>query len=263
MATAGGGASVRTGDGAAPPATVGARREGTLTLNHAESAAAGDRFYITFRDTRGRPTLLAKDDIGVIYPDGAPRCFDLKRVDEVAGALKVDLVLDRSGSMQNALPAVRAAAARFMALLPDVARCRVTSFNGAYRRHTADYQACAAGRHALDSLKAEGATDLFGALGAVYDSLDRAGGGQRLVVVVTDGVGTANRLDKDALRRKKSATTFVFWSGDYEETALQGVADEAIYGRHELPRTLDRYFRSIDSAVRAQQVIVTKKACGS
>lgn len=239
---------------------VGTSRQTGININHVERTAKGKHIFISSRNDRGDFSKLRKDDIGVFGTDGVSQCFDVRDVEDVDTIMLFDILVDRSGSMSYFIPAVREAVTRFMAHLPSYARCRVTSFNDSYKRHTPNHRLCVAGTHGLDGLIGTGGTDIFGALAAVYDDQQPTREAQRAVVVVTDGVGNSN-IAKEVLQQKKNAVTFVYWLGEYDQSHLAGLADEYIYGRDDVRTTLNRYFESIGSAVREQQVIVTRRDC--
>jgi hypothetical protein len=235
------------------------RHDAELSVTHVEPTAAGRNIFLDARDARGS-IRLRPEELGLFTWEGAPVCFALKDVEEVDTRLLFDILIDRSGSMRAYMPMVQDAVVRFFAHLPANARCRVTSFNEAYRRHTPTYGPCTAEAQGLEQLVGQGNTDIFGALAGVYDDHHVAGEHQRAVVVVTDGVGQSD-LSKAAVAAKKNAVTFIYWLGDYDERRLTGLADASIYGRDDAEATLDRYFQSINDAVRAQQVIVTGAGC--
>lgn len=233
-----------------------------LSVTHIEPTAAGLNIFTEARDARGRTIRLHPEEVGLFTWKGAPVCFALQDVEEVDTRLLFDILIDRSGSMGPHMSMVKEAVARFFDHLPANARCRVTSFNEAYRRHTPTYGPCTAQAQGLERLTAQGNTDIFGALAGVYDDHQVAGQHQRAVVVVTDGVGRSP-LTKATVAAKKNAVTFVYWLGDYDEHRLTGLADASIYGRDDAEATLGRYFHSIGKAVRAQQVVVSGGSCSS
>jgi tight adherence protein B len=133
-------------------------------------------------------------------------------LEESATGVDVVLVVDTSGSIEDALESAISAAKSFVAELPDAARIGVVSFSDSSRierRLTLDRGAVLA---SLESLEANGET-------ALYDGVDTAlsllsGDSQRNIVLLSDGGDTASRATLSQVTSAASA----------EETAIHSIA---------------------------------------
>lgn len=210
----------------------------------------------SFRDQQGRYVLPPDGSVGVFDLRGAALDHQLMPFTQSGERAYIDLLLDRSGSMDDVIRDVESAASAFMARLPKQTVCRVTSFNGGHVRHTPDYLACVPGLHGVAGLRAEGGTDIYTPLRLTY--VDGPGHGEplRLVLVVSDGVGRSSTNRQDVLAAKGSSSTHVYWLGDYDESRLDGIADTFIYGQNDMDGLLVRYFGAISDAI-SNQVIIT------
>jgi tight adherence protein B len=165
-------------------------------------------------------------------------------LEESTTGVDVVLVVDTSGSIEDALASAISAAKSFVAKLPDVARIGVVSFSDSFRierRMTLDRSGVLA---SLESLEARGET-------ALYDGVDAAlglfsGDSQRNIVLLSDGGDTTSKAtlsqvisaaaaqktaihsialdtpetDRDALRSLARAT-----DGTYSSAASSDLAD--------------------------------------
>ena len=131
------------------------------------------------------------DDLVVTEDGEAISDVEVTPLEESTTGVDVVLVVDTSGSIEDALASAISAAKSFVAKLPDDARIGVVSFSGNFqieRRLTLDRAGVVA---SLDSLEANGET-------ALYDGVDAAlglfsGDSQRNIVLLSDGGDTTSR----------------------------------------------------------------------
>ena len=133
-------------------------------------------------------------------------------LEESTTGVDVVLVVDTSGSIEDALASAISAAKSFVAKLPDDARIGVVSFSDSFRiehRLTLNRDGVLA---SLDSLEASGET-------ALYDGVDTAlglfsGDSQRNIVLLSDGGDTTSRVRLSRVMSEASAA----------ETAIHSIA---------------------------------------
>jgi len=149
------------------------------------------------------------------------------------------LALDRSGSMNrddippSRIEASRAAASEFVADAPDRARLGLVTFNGQVRTVEPPSEDREVVRRALEGIRAQGGTDLAGALSASLDLLGAGGGGgdaadSTAIVLLSDGVSRESPLPaaRDAARAGVAVHTVAFGSDAAREgeAALERIA---------------------------------------
>jgi tight adherence protein B len=152
------------------------------------------------------------DDLAVTEDGEAISDVEVTPLGESTTGVDVVLVVDTSGSIEDALASAISAAKSFVAKLPDDARIGVVSFSGNFqieRRLTLDRAGVVA---SLESLGANGET-------ALYDGVDAAlglfsGDNQRNIVLLSDGGDTTSTT---TLSRVSSAASA-------EETAIHSIA---------------------------------------
>jgi tight adherence protein B len=152
------------------------------------------------------------DDLAVTEDGEAISDVEVTPLEESTTGVDVVLVVDTSGSIEDALASAISAAKSFVAKLPDDARVGVVSFSGNFqieRRLTLDRAGVVA---SLDSLEAKGET-------ALYDGVDAAlglfsGDNQRNIVLLSDGGDTTSR----------TTLSQVFSAASAEETAIHSIA---------------------------------------
>ncbi len=133
-------------------------------------------------------------------------------LEESTTGVDVVLVVDTSGSIEDALASAISAAKSFVAKLPHDARIGVVSFSDSFRierRLTVDRGGVLA---SLESLEASGET-------ALYDGIDAAlgmfsGDSQRNIVLLSDGGDTASKATLSQVMSAASAA----------ETAIHSIA---------------------------------------
>ena len=207
--------------------------------------------YATVTDGRGRHV----DDLGrdefAITEDGQevlPAAFE-----DRASAVSCVLLLDNTGSMQAALPALRASALRLIGELRPIDSMAVYSFSDSVtvlQPFTTDKDAAA---RAVLRTQAFGKTALYDAL--VRVTRDLAGrAGKKVIVVFTDGADNQSALTSDiAMRRAKTlgVPLYTIAQGDALESPdllkqlaavakATGGAAFAIHSPSEIPAVFDR-----------------------
>jgi tight adherence protein B len=152
------------------------------------------------------------DDLAVMEDGEAISDVEVSPLEESTTGVDVVLVVDTSGSIEDALASAISAAKSFVAKLPDDARIGVVSFSGNFqieRRLTLDRARVIA---SLESLDANGET-------ALYDGVDAAlglfsGDSQRNIVLLSDGGDTTSRTTLSQVASAAKA----------EETAIHSIA---------------------------------------
>lgn len=137
----------------------------------------------------------------IVYEDGVPQ--EVTLFDDAGAPISLVLMIDSSGSMYDALPAVRAAASRVVDVLREQDRARLVSFNGRdtiLQDFTSDHHAL---RAALGRVEASGATALYKAVYVALKDLAREKAGaesRRLgIVLLSDGLDTASTVSDEQL----------------------------------------------------------------
>jgi tight adherence protein B len=155
---------------------------------------------------------ISASDLAVTENGEAVSEVEVTPLEESTTGVDVVLVVDTSGSIEDALASAISAAKSFVAKLPEDARIGVVSFSDSFRierRLTLDRGGVLA---SLESLEAKGET-------ALYDGVDSAlglfsGDSQRNIVLLSDGGDTTSRA---TLSRVMSAAST-------EETAIHSIA---------------------------------------
>ena len=209
---------------------------------------------------------------GGVY--GQRRVFqDLREIGETCGRHRVaripkmafTLLLDRSGSMASVISDVQQSANEFLNGLPPTAECAVASFNGGYDYHNDIYQSCNSGNFRLDTLIAEGGTDLYQPLISTYDSLNQSyfDNHQKAVIVITDGqIGIDDALRQQVEAAKNNTLTVVYFLGLREDRYLTGLADTFLHSTSDISQNLTTYFHSLSAAYRTQKVLSVQECTG-
>ncbi len=151
--------------------------------------------------------------------------------------LRLVLLVDTSGSMRNAMDAVRHAAAEAVQRLADTDALGLIAFADEVRplaEPTRDRRQLGA---AIAGLKAEGGTALYDAIKAGVAQVREAGGGRRAVVVLTDGKdegapgtpGSTTRLEplKRILAEAGVPVYVLALGSDVDLAVLQEIATES------------------------------------
>lgn len=201
---------VRWKDGTRSVATV---RTGALSLGERVDVDAV-QLTVVVQDDGGRFVRGLAQDAFQLFQDGRRQTlahFASERV-----PLEVVAAIDMSGSMTDAMPQVREAAARFLAALAPDHQVTVLAFNDNVFTLSRRGAAPEARRRALARLTPWGGTALYDAILAALDVLG-AQQGRRALVVFTDGADQQSHATfGDVQRRVESsdATMYMIGQGD-------------------------------------------------
>ena len=238
---------------------------GTSEIIRTQQTPNGLQIITSFKDSNGNFVSPPADSLAVYTIDGRKLCFDYKTVTSAAPKMAFTLLLDRSGSMASVVSDVQQSANEFLKGLPPTAECAVASFNSGYSYHNNVYQNCNAGDFKLDSLVAEGGTDLYRPLTRAYESLNQSyfDNHQKAVIVITDGqIGTDDALRQQVEAAKNNTLTFVYFLGLREDRYLTGLADAFLHSTSDISQNLTRYFHSLSAAYRTQKVLSVQECAG-
>ena len=171
--------------------------------------------YATVRDEQGRYLdNLSKEQIQVLE-DGTPQ--DIVAFELPDTRLSCGILVDLTGSMERALPAVQSAVLRFIDLLRDQDRVAVYAFNESLRPVQGFTEDKGAAKAAVMALRAGGATALFDAIAGFSESVS-AQPGKKAMIVFTDGADNQSKLSASAAAARAER------SGVPIHTVAQGAA---------------------------------------
>ena len=164
--------------------------------------------YATITDDRGRYVdELSRADFKLL-DNGQPA--EIGAFENHAAGVSVALVLDTTGSMSKALPALKSSALRLIDDLRSVDTVAVFSFNESVSEMQPFTQKKDLAKHAVLRTRASGKTGLDAALIHVTRELSSRPG-KKVVVVFTDGADNVSTLTPDAvIRRAKTANVAVY-----------------------------------------------------
>ena len=238
---------------------------GTSEIVRTHQTPSGLQIITSFKDSNGNFVSPPTDSLAVYTIGGRKLCFDYKSVTSAAPKMAFTLLLDRSGSMASVISDVEKSADEFLRGLPPTAECAVASFNSGYNYHNDVYQSCNTGSFRLDTLTAEGGTDLYQPLISAYDSLNQSyfDNHQKAVIVITDGqIASDDALRQQVVAAKNSTLTFVYFLGLREDRHLTGLADAFLHSTSDISQNLTRYFHSLSAAYRTQKVLSVQECTG-
>lgn len=231
-----------------------------VTINNWIRTDDGIEAAISFINTDGRHRALDISQISAHSVDGDNRCFDIEKIGTDKTTVATHILIDRSGSMGGHMPTVLDALDRFVSIMPSKGLCQITSFNQSSQDHTEGYESCSRSASGVSDLQAEGGTDFYSPLITAYAELATVQAIQKTVIIVTDGLGDGPHTKADALNAK-TAGTFVFWVGDYQERALEGLTDATLSATNRIPRSIETFFSALGEAITEQQVLLIPKDC--
>ena len=164
--------------------------------------------YATVFDHGGHPVAGLQREQFEIRDNGAMQPIQV--FESADQPLTCALLLDTTGSMQEAIPALRNAAREFVGLLRPQDLVAVYSFSD-HIDELADFtEDKTAARRALARLHAGGTTALFDSISQLALKLERRPG-KKVIVVLTDGGDNASVLNREsAARRARKAGVPVF-----------------------------------------------------
>jgi Ca-activated chloride channel family protein len=170
--------------------------------------------YATVFDDHGQPVAGLTKDQFVILDNGNPR--SIRVFEPTYGTLSCALLLDTTGSMRFAMPAVINAARDFITDLrpgDSVAVYAFTDHLEQLQEMTTDRDASAT---VLTQLRAEGRTALFDSIAQLALDLEKRPG-KKAIVVLTDGGDNASVLNREAAvasARKAGVPIFAVAEGE-------------------------------------------------
>tara|TARA_R110002072_G_scaffold10244_3_gene47892 strand:- start:487 stop:1497 length:1011 start_codon:yes stop_codon:yes gene_type:complete len=233
------------------------------------TGADGGKILAQFFDEKNEIIAPSTDQIQVFDLNFKPLEFEYTPALAPKGiAMDVSLLIDVSGSMQNALNDVTRASRDFLSALPDFTRCSVLTFGSTVERLTnvdpAKRKSCPESLSVLDAgLVVNGATALHRAIkDALEDNKASESKLPKLTIILTDGQDTENpeiSVDKmNALKKDSNSKILIFWAGSYSPDYLKGLADiESVSGNH-ITSDLEEFFRSIGISINGLQTITIK-----
>jgi Ca-activated chloride channel family protein len=152
-------------------------------------------------DARGHQVVgLQPEDVAVLE-DGVPQPISLFAQEE--WPIRLQLLLDGSGSMGQALPVAKRAAKRLLRTLRPGDQAEVAQFSRSLRVLQASTDEIAALERAVDGVASEGDTALYNALYVTLKEQSRERDpddlSRRAIVVLSDGEDTASMVDDEQL----------------------------------------------------------------
>ncbi len=170
--------------------------------------------YATVFDHGGHPVDGLQRDQFEIRDDGAAQPIQVFESSEQP--LSCALLLDTTGSMTEALPALRNAAREFLAQLRPNDKVAVYSFSDHIDELAEFSDDKTAARRALARLHASGTTALFDSISQLALRLEQHPG-KKVIVVLTDGGDNASVLNRQSAAsraRKAGVPVFAVAEGD-------------------------------------------------
>ena len=210
--------------------------------------------YATVFDHGGRPVRGLTREQFEIRDDGLVQ--PIRAFEASDRSFSCALLLDTTGSMRDAIPAVRNAAREFIEALRPNDAVGIYGFSDHLDELSEIGTDRAAARRALTRLRAQGRTALFDSISQLAAAIQNRPG-KKVIIVLTDGGDNASILNRQAAaERARKAGIPVF--GIAEGEALQDAAAEKLL--HELsaasggraykanhPKDIEAIFSSIAS----------------
>lgn len=260
---------------ACQPATPRVESQGEYTLQITQidtTEFPAVRVYVSVQDASGEPAVINTEKIQLLENGQPVPNQDIQGIGEV-GPLTTMLVIDNSGSMAHAekLESAKTVAKEYLEQMRPGDQVGVISFNTQVRLIqdvTDDKEALT---RAIDGIRAESDTAIYGAMSTAIQTLNPIPG-RKAIILMTDGMDTASvTTPEEALGSigfgGLSISTIGFGQmpeeGEEEtdvyrgidEATLQSIAENAggFYGyaedREELSNIYDRLRRSLQSEV--------------
>jgi VWFA-related protein len=162
----------------------------------------------TVTDGRGRFVKgLTREDFRV-YDDDVPQTISAFMSENVP--LEIIVAVDVSGSMTDAMPAVKEAVKRFLTTLRPTDSVTLVSFNDSVFTLAKPNVDLATRLRAVDRLAPWGGTALYDVIVKSIDQLGRKTG-RRALVVFTDGEDLNSRVPFEAVERRLEASDAVLY----------------------------------------------------
>ncbi len=178
---------------------------------------------VTVTDSQGRLVSGLDKDAFSVFEDGVKQELTLFNKDRLP--LSVVLLMDTSASMDEKMPAAKAAAKRFVSTLVPEDRARVVAFNNridVLQDFTGDQAALNDG---IDRLRPAGATALHNAFYISIKDLEKekratAGARRQAIILLSDGENTASIVTDEQVielaRRAEISIYSIRLTADYE-----------------------------------------------
>jgi Ca-activated chloride channel family protein len=212
-------------------------------------------------------TDLGAHDFAV-YEDGKPQeIFAFASGEETLPTLHIGVLLDVSASQQSDLGFTQTAVIKFLASLPDAVDMTFIDFASRVRGARYSQSELPLLVERVRSLRADGDTALYDAIGLYLDGASEQDG-RKVMVLYTDGADTCSRLNLGKLMKMLKAsdvTVYAIGSFGNQPLAVQfpqraQLADiaEATGGKAFFPigvKDLDRIYEQVLGEVRAQYTI--------
>jgi len=182
--------------------------------------------WLSVTDKKGElQTNLKRDEFRVLENGREQKIIDFYLEDR---PITLAILIDTSGSMQDRMDEVHAAAADFVDTLRPEDKALVIDFDDKVfliQDLTSDHEAL---RTAIGSTKPLGATAIFDALHASYRKIGKIEG-RKAIVLLSDGDDTASQFSyKRVLEEAKSNNTIIYTigvGGDLDRRVLKEFAD--------------------------------------
>lgn len=238
---------------------------GSSEIIKASQSASGITLLASFKDASGNFISPPQDQVAIYDSQGQKLCFDYKDVRQSKQKMRFVLLLDRSASMWNVMDEVKRSANLFLKSLPPSAQCAVASFNHSYAYHNTYFARCNHGDFKLESLSAEGGTNLYTPLLDVHQILARPeyANDQKAVIVITDGQITQNPVMQQAvLNAKKDTLSFMYLRGKASNEHIKALADGYIHDPDNFKDSLGEYFETLSDGYNTQKLLEIKPCAG-
>lgn len=170
--------------------------------------------YATVFDHGGRAIDGLNRNQFEILDDGAAQPVEVFESSETA--LTCALLLDTTGSMEEALPAVKNAAREFIGQLRAQDKVAIYAFSDHVDELSPVTDDKASARRALARIRAAGRTALFDSISQVSLALEHTPG-KKVIIVLTDGGDNASSLNRQSAAnraRKAGVPVFAIAEGD-------------------------------------------------
>ncbi len=227
----------------------------TINLITKNKAITGETFIVSVSDQHGL-RITDPSNIGVFDYSGKPKGFTAVPFALAdSQVMRVELLLDISGSMKNAMPTLKRASIVWLEKLSKINQgilCRITVFNSTHR-HLSGFEPCETLTEKLHGLKSTGGTDLQSPLLAAYTDLGKYKD-PASILIITDG-NAPTAIDK--LLKKKTANTHALWLGNsYSHRGkYQELVETNLYRTGDVGDLATSFYDGFVRSVRGQIVI--------
>lgn len=229
-----------------------------IIVNNIQENAAGEtEVSLEFRD--GANQIVAPNNVVVYDLQLEPIRSELVGISEASYAIHYHFLVDRSGSMRSEIPTVINSVEDFAKSLPGNKQCYLYSFNDSFTAYR-NPQPCDTIRRSFNYVDFGGGTDIYNGLISTFK--DMAANAQakkddafHLVIMITDGQQWTKHSVED-VKAAKTAPIFAYWTGNYSQKDLQGIADfeaDASNGVKGVP--MIEFLAEIGAAVNDQSIL--------